>query len=94
MTIFVTLHDSQQHHQIMDIQTLKLDLLQKILSTTNPALLFRINNMLKKEVEKDWWDQLPSEIQESIFEGINDIKSGKVFTHEQVMHEAKEKYGF
>lgn len=94
MTIFVSLHDSQQLHQIMDIQTLKLDLVQKIMSSTNPALLFRINKILKKEVEKDWWDQLPPEIQDSIFEGINDIKSGKVFTHEQVMHEAKEKYGF
>ena len=78
----------------MDIQTLKLDLVQKILSTTNPELLFRINKILKKEVEKDWWDQLPPEIQDSISEGINDIKSGKVFTHEQVMHEAKQKYGF
>jgi TRAP-type C4-dicarboxylate transport system substrate-binding protein len=78
----------------MDIQALKLDLVQKILSITNPALLFRINNILKKEVEKDWWEQLPHEIQESIFEGIHDIETGKVFTHEQVIQEAKQKYGF
>jgi len=91
---FVTLHDSQQHPQIMDIQALKLDLVQKILSTENPALLFRIDNILKKEVEKDWWDQLPHEVQESIFEGIQDIETGKVFTHEQVIQEAKQKYGF
>jgi Ribonuclease G/E len=78
----------------MDIQALKIDLVQKILNSTDPSLLFRVNNILKKEAEKDWWDQLPSEVQESIIEGINDIKTGKVFTHEQVMQEAKQKYGF
>jgi len=78
----------------MDIQALKLDLVQKILSTSNPALLSRIDNILKKEVEKDWWDQLPQEIQESIFEGIQDIETGNVFTNEQVIQEAKQKYGF
>jgi predicted transcriptional regulator len=78
----------------MDIQALKLDLVQKILNSNNQTLLFRVNNILKKEVEKDWWDQLPHEIQDSIFEGIHDIETGKVFTHEQVMEEAKQKYGF
>lgn len=78
----------------MDIQALKIDIVQKILSTTNPTLLSRINTILKKEVEKDWWDQLPVEVQTSIMEGIHDIETGKVFTHEQVMQEAKQKYGF
>ena len=78
----------------MDIPALKLDLVQKILSTKNPSLLFKINNILQKEVEKDWWDQLPFEIQDSIFEGIHDIENGKVFTNDQVIQEAKQKYGF
>jgi Mg/Co/Ni transporter MgtE len=78
----------------MDIQALKIDIVQKILSTNNPALLSRVNTILKKEVDKDWWDQLPIEVQESIIEGIHDIEAGKVFTHEQVMQEAKQKYGF
>jgi len=78
----------------MDIQALKIDLVQKILMTNNPALLSRVNTILKKEVEKDWWDQLPVEVQESIIEGIHDIEADKVFTHEQVMQEAKQKYGF
>ncbi|MDP2337594.1 MAG: hypothetical protein Q8N05_14345 [Bacteroidota bacterium] len=85
---------SIQHDQKMDIQALKIDLVQKILSTNNPALLSRVNTILKKEVDKDWWDQLPVEVQESIIEGIHDIETGKVFTHEQVMQEAKQKYGF
>lgn len=78
----------------MDIPALKLDLVQKILNTKNPALLFKINTIFQKEVEKDWWDQLPKEVQDSIFEGIQDIEKGKVFTHDQVIQEAKQKYGF
>jgi len=78
----------------MDIQTLKLDLVQKILNTKNSALLDKINTILKKDVEKDWWDQLPGEVQDSILEGIQDIDQRKVFTHDQVIQEAKQKYGF
>ena len=78
----------------MDISALKLDLVQKILNAKNPSLLFKINNILQKEVEKDWWDQLPQEVQDSIVEGIHDIEVGNVFTHDQVVQEAKQKYGF
>ena len=85
---------AKQQKHIMDIPALKLDLVQKILSTKNPSLLVKINNLLQKEVEKDWWNQLPREVQDSIFEGIHDIEKGKVFTHEQVIQEAKQKYGF
>jgi len=78
----------------MDIPALKLDLVQKILNTKNPSLLLKINTIFQKEVETDWWDQLPREVQDSIFEGIQDIENGNVFTHEQVIQEAKQKYGF
>ena len=78
----------------MDIQALKIDLVQKILNTQNPAILSKVNSIFRKLVEKDWWDQLPQEVQESIFEGIQDIEEGKIFTNEQVIQEAKQKYGF
>ena len=78
----------------MDIQSIKLDLVQKILNTENLLLLSKINNILQKEVEKDWWDQLPREVQDSILEGVKDIEDGNVFTHDQVIQEAKQKYGF
>jgi hypothetical protein len=79
---------------MMDIQSLKIDLVQKILKTQNQELLFEINNLLGKEVENDWWDHLPKEVQDSIIEGIQDIEKGKVFTNDQVIQEAKQKYGF
>lgn len=79
---------------VIDIQSIKLDLVQKILNTENLLLLSKINNILQKEVEKDWWDQLPREVQDSILEGVKDIEDGNVFTHDQVIQEAKQKYGF
>lgn len=78
----------------MDVSALKLDLVQKILNTENPSLLSEIDSLLQKEVEKDWWDQLPREVQDSILEGVKDIEEGNVFTHDQVIQEAKQKYGF
>ncbi len=77
----------------MDIQALKLDLISKIMSIDKPTLLIEINKILQKENKTDWWDNLPKEVQESIQEGLTDIQNGNVLTHEQVMQEAKQKYG-
>jgi len=77
----------------MDIQSLKLDLISKIMSIDKPTLLIEISKILQKENKTDWWDNLPVEIQESILEGLTDIQNGNVLTHEQVIQEAKQKYG-
>jgi predicted transcriptional regulator len=58
-----------------------------------PALLVEINEILQKETKSDWWDNLPLEVQESILEGLTDIQNGNVLTHDQVMEEARQKYG-
>ena len=94
MKIFLSLPVHFNKSSIMDIQALKIDLVQRILNTQNQTLLYKINNIFKKEVEKDWWDKLPQEVQDSIFEGIQDIEKGKFYTHDQVIQEAKQKYGF
>ena len=78
----------------MDIQALKIDLVQRILNTQDPALLSVINNLIQKEVEKDWWDQLPQEVRNSVLEGLDDIEKGNVYTNAQVIREAQQKYGF
>ena len=49
---------------------------------------------MKNGPELIWTDQLPFEVQDSIIEGIHDIEDGKAFTHDQVIQEAKQKYGF
>ena len=78
----------------MDIQALKLDLVEKIVQTEKTSILFKIKELLQNEQTGDWWENLPIEVQESIFEGLNDVKEGRVFTHDQVINEAKQKYGF
>jgi hypothetical protein len=78
----------------MDIQTLKLDLVSKIINTEKPSLLIEINKIFQKEKKTDWWDELPPEIQESILKGIEDLQKGNIFTHKQVIQEARKKYGF
>lgn len=78
----------------MDIQSLKLDLISKIINVDKPALLIEINNILQKENKTDWWDKLPEEVQDSILEGMDDVQKGNVFSHEHIMQEAKQKYGF
>jgi hypothetical protein len=77
----------------MDIQNLKINLARKILITKNEDMLLEIDKIIQEKGEEDWWDELPKEVQDSIAEGIRDIEEGRVYTHEEVMREAKKKYG-
>ena len=78
----------------MDIQSLKLDLVNKIIHSKKRSVLIKVNQLLSDEISDDWWDELPKEVQESVLEGIKDVNEGKLYTHEQVMKGAKQKYGF
>jgi hypothetical protein len=78
----------------MDIQALKLELVEKILQTDEPSLLLKIEKLFRKNEKDDWWEQLPPEVQDAIVESLDEIEDGKVFTHEQVIRETKERYGF
>lgn len=78
----------------MDINILKLDLVERIIQTENSSILIKIKKLFQPEKAEDWWDELPIELQESIIEGLNDVKKGNTFSHEQVIREAKQKYGF
>ena len=78
----------------MDIQTLKIDLAQKILNSNTPSVLEKIKQILKEEDSEDWWDEIPLEIQEAIQDGLKQSESGDLLTHEQVVNEARVKYGF
>lgn len=78
----------------MDIQTLKLDLVSKIINTEKPDILVEINKIFQQEKKSDWWDELPTEVKDSILEGMADVKKGNVFSHEQIVQEVKQKYFF
>ena len=82
-------HQAKSHNNIRHLIEILL-----IASYSAWIVIAKIVTIFQKEVEKDWWDQLPQEVQESIFEGIQDIEKGNVFTHAQVIQEAKQKYTF
>jgi len=78
----------------MDIQALKIDLAQKILKSNKPEFLQKVDQLFRNEGVEDWWEELPQEIQYSINQGLIDAEAGNLLTHEQVVQEAREKYGF
>lgn len=78
----------------MDIQAQKINLAQKILQSDDPELLKKLEEIFLAEDKKDWFDELPLEIQESITQGLSEMESGELMTHEQLVQEAKAKYGF
>jgi len=78
----------------VDLPSLKLDLVGKIIQIKNPSTLLEVKYLLDSEKSTDWWDNLPVDVQDSILEGMEDIKEDRVFTHEHILEEAKEKYGF
>ena len=78
----------------MDIQSLKIELAQKILRSTKPELLEEVNRLFRDENGEDWWNELPPEIKNSITLGLKESENDHVFEHEQVVRETREKYGF
>ena len=78
----------------MDIQSLKIDLVQKILKSNSPTVLQKIDQIFRSEETDDWWNELPPEIQDSINLGLEDMESDNLLTHEQIVQETRAKYGF
>jgi predicted transcriptional regulator len=78
----------------MDIQALKIELAQKILESNRADLLQKIDQLFKTESNNDWWEELPVEIQDSIILGLREAETGDLLTHEQVVTEARERYGY
>ena len=77
----------------MDIRITQLQLIEMLLNTKKESVLQKIKLLLEaEENENDSFDDLPKEIQNIIEQSRESIKSGSVFSHENVMNEAREKY--
>ncbi len=74
----------------MNIETRKLNVIKKITLLKDDNILSEIENILKSS---DWWDELPAEVKKSIDKGIEQAKKGETMSHEDVIKEAREKYG-
>ena len=77
----------------MNIQAVKLKLVQRILNTNKPSLLKKIDKIFEQESETDWWNEISDEERASIQEGLDELDRGEGIPHEKVMEEMKAKYG-
>ena len=77
---------------IMNLQAKKIELVRLIINTEKPSLLKKVEEILKKEKESDWWDEIGEEERKAIDQGINEADNGKFIPHEEVMKEVKAKY--
>lgn len=76
----------------MNLHAQKLELVQLILNTNHPGLLEKVGQLLKQEENNDWWDDLPSSVQEAIIEGDREADRGETTPHEVDMSEVRKKY--
>ena len=68
----------------MDILNEKLQLIEWLAKLNNTAVLKEFI-ALKKEQEKDWWDQIGVEEKAEIEEGLAQANRGEVVSHKEVM---------
>lgn len=79
----------------MEILSLKEKLICRINSADKKSLLVIDQILDHLELQnKDFFDTLPSEIQELLIESIKQIENGQTYTHEQVREMTVERYGF
>jgi len=73
------------------IETKKLQLISIIAQVYNFDLLEAIENLLLNS-KSDWWTSITNLEQKAIEEGLDDIKSGRILSHQQVIHEINKIY--
>ncbi|HEX2934321.1 MAG TPA: hypothetical protein VHO72_03115 [Bacteroidales bacterium] len=76
----------------MNLQAKKLELVQLILNTQTPLTLKRVEEVLRREKEQDWWDEISEAERQSIEKGLAEANKGELITHEEVMREVRAKY--
>jgi len=68
----------------MDIEATKLELMQLILNTKKESILKKIKKIYQEE-SSDWWNEMSSEEQAEIEEGLRQAEAGELVSHENVM---------
>lgn len=79
----------------MSTAELKLNLIRLINQINDSSKLQAIYTLLSNAENSDgvdWWDELSDAEKASIEKGLEDYKSGNVFTDEEVKREMAEKY--
>ena len=58
---------------------------KKYIDDADEHVVKMVYAMLKADSEADWWDELEEEEKASIERGLDDLKNGRVISHEEVM---------
>ncbi|HEY8927822.1 MAG TPA: hypothetical protein VIM55_01430 [Mucilaginibacter sp.] len=68
----------------MDLQAEKLSLVQAVLDIEDINVIEEIKNLLKNR-ERDWFDDLTEEQQQSVMRGLEQADRGETISHEEAM---------
>ena len=68
--------------------------MQLLLDTQKEQILQSINDIFEKEEDLGFWDDLNSEDQLAIKDGIEQLDTGNHVSHESVREEVKERFNF
>ena len=73
----------------MDIQSLKLDLIQWLADLKDVHTLKQLRAIKEGS---DWWDEISEEERQAIDSGLAQLDRGEGIPHEKVMQKGKDKY--
>ncbi len=72
------------------IETKKIQLISILAQVYNFEVLEKIENLLLNT--SDWWTSVSKAEKDAIDEGLNDIKAGRIISHQQVTQELNNRY--
>lgn len=69
----------------MNIQAEKLELIKRLVNTTDPKIIQSIKQIFKKEKTADFWDDLTADQKREIQKASSEIEQGKTTDYETFM---------
>jgi hypothetical protein len=83
----------QINYYQMDI-ALKYKIISEIINSNDERVLNAVKTLLNIEDESDFWDELNTEDQAAIDEGLNQLDKGQYISRESVREEIKNRFNF
>lgn len=77
----------------MDIQSTKLELVQRLLNTQKEDVLQRVKEVFQEE-DVDFWDTLNVEDKAAIDEGLAQLDRGEHVSQDAMQKEIKQRFNF
>lgn len=68
----------------MNISTTKIELVKQLLSTSDKNIINHIKAVLSVNSE-DWFEELPTELKQSVTRGLNNSLNGNTISHNEAM---------